>query len=401
MIIVLRDMKSNENGFYSAEDADSEGKEGTFYVWTQKEIESVLGSENAAIFNRYYGVTEKGNFHGNRIFCTSNLPNRDAAEIQNILVKSRNLLLEHRAKRVRPHRDEKIITSWNGLMISSLAFAGAVLQENRYVTAAKNAADFILNTLKKDGRLMRFYRNEQVIDKGFLDDYANLILALLDLYEATFDAKWLTEAENLADDMINLFADEKDGAFFQTGKDAEKLLVRYKPSYDGAMPSGNSAAALALLKLGKLTAENRFTDYGKKVLDTFSGQLAKSPASLTAMLVALDFWFGPVQEIVIAGDSAQTGTKNMLNLAHSYFLPDAVLHFHPAGPQAEQIEKLNPFLRRADTGRWKNYRLYLRKLHLQNACRERKRIREYAQKAGKSVELRFYGLRLEQLPKPS
>ncbi len=349
----LRDMKSDEGAFYSAEDADSEGKEGTFYVWAQKEIESILGSENAMIFNRYYSVTEKGNFHGNTNILHSESAvqglakqfAKDSSEIENVLAKSRTILLEHRAKRVRPHRDEKIITSWNGLMISSLALAGAVLGENKYVTAAQKAAEFISGTLKKDGRLMRFYRNGQIIDKAFLDDYANLILALLNLYEATFEPKWLAEAENLAGDMINLFAGEKDGAFFQTGKDAEKLVVRYKPSYDGAVPSGNSAAALALLKLGRLTAENRFTDYGKKVLDTFSGQFAKSPVSFTAMLIALDFWFGPAQEIVIAGDIAHSDTKNMLNLARSHFFPDAVLHLHPTGSQAQQIEKLNPFLR--------------------------------------------------------
>jgi uncharacterized protein YyaL (SSP411 family) len=331
----LRDMKSDEGAFYSAEDADSEGKEGTFYAWSQKEMGSILGSQNAEIFNQCYGVTEKGNFHDNKNILHVESAMQDVADAQDILAKSRRLLLEHRAKRIRPHRDEKIITSWNALMISALSLAGAVLGESKYVTAAQKAVEFILGTLKKDGRLMRFYRNRQVIDKAFLDDYANLILALLDLYEATFDAKWLAEAENLTDEMVNLFADKKAGAFFQTGKDAEKLVVRYKPSYDGAVPSGNSVAALALLKLGRLTAENRFTDYGKKVLETFSGQLAKSPASFTAMLAALDFWFGPAQEIVIAGDRTQPDTKNMLNLAHSHFLPDA----------AEQIEKLNPFLR--------------------------------------------------------
>jgi uncharacterized protein YyaL (SSP411 family) len=350
---VQRDMTAPEGGFYSAEDADSEGKEGLFYVWTPQEIESILGPEHTKVFAEYYGVTEKGNFEDNKNILNIDGPleevpkrlKKDPTEVEGIIHQGRSKLLAHRAKRIRPHRDDKVITGWNGLMISAMACGGAALQEPRYVAAAEKAAEFVLSKLRRDGRLMRYYRDEKVVGPGFLDDYAFVIMGLLDLYEATFDAKWLEEARKLTEQMIEQFGDEQAGGFYLSGRDAERLIVRNKPGYDGAVPSGNSVAALALLKLGRLTMEQRFTEPGERVLQAFSGQIVQSPALLTAMLMALDFSIGPTQEIVIAGDPEATDTKEMLRLVRSRFLPRAVVLLHGAGKAGEAIEKEVAFLR--------------------------------------------------------
>ena len=350
---VLRDMTDPKGGFYSAEDADSEGKEGLFYIWEVKEIKEVLGTEKAKIFNEYYGVTESGNFEDGKsiLNITKSVEElakqfkQDRKVIESILQEWRLQLLEHRSKRVRPHRDDKIIVSWNGLMISSMAYGGAVLQEAKYVSAAEKAAEFILENLQKNGRLGRYYRAGKVVEPGFLDDYAFMIIALLDLYEATFDARWLVEAGELAEQMIELFGDESSGGFYLVGEGAEHLIVRSKPGYDGAVPSGNSVAALVLLKLGRLTMNQRYIDRAKQVLDAFSRRIQQSPASLSAMLIALDFWIGPTQEIVIAGDRRRQDTKEMLRLIHGKFLPNTVILFHETGQAGEAIEKIVPFLK--------------------------------------------------------
>ncbi len=349
---VLRDMTDSKGGFYSAEDADSEGKEGLFYVWEPKEIKKVLGAEKAEIFNEYYGVTNSGNFEDGKsiLNITKSVQElaaqfkKDRKVIENVLAQGRSKLLEHRSKRIRPHRDDKVIVGWNGLMISALAYGGAALEEKKYIGAAEKAAEFVLTALRRNGRLARYYRQTQVVGLGFLDDYAFMIMGLLDLYEATFDDRWLAEAGELAEQMIELFGDQKSGAFYLTGEDAERLIVRSKPNYDGAVPNGNSVAAFVLLKLGRLTMDQQFTDRAEQTLNAFSRQIQLSPASLSAMLIALDFWIGPTQEIVIAGDPRREDTKEMLKLIHSKFLPNAVVLFHQTGKVGEAIEKIVPFL---------------------------------------------------------
>lgn len=350
---IMRDMTDPKGGFYSAEDADSEGKEGLFYVWEPKEIEKVLGKKNAGIFNQYYGVTGKGNFEEGKsiLNITKSVEQlakqfkQDPKAIENILAQGRSKLLEHRSKRIRPHLDDKVITGWNGLMISALAYGGAALGEKKYINAATKAADFTLTTLRRDARLMRYYRAGKVIDLAYLDDYAFVIMALLDLYEATFDTKWLAEAKELAEQMIELFGDEAGGGFYLTGKDAERLIVRSKPGYDGAVPTGNSVAALVLFKLGRLTMDTRFNNEAEQVLNAFSGRIKQSPTSLSAMLIALDFSIGPAQEIVIAAEADQPDTKEMLRLIHRKFLPNTVIMFHQTGKAGEAIEKIIPFVK--------------------------------------------------------
>jgi len=348
---VLRDMTDADGGFYSAEDADSEGKEGTFYLWDPEQIASILDKDQTKLFNAYYGVSRKGNFEEDKTILnittsTEQLEKKflkDQATIVNILTTARIKIFNVRATRVRPHRDDKVITAWNGLMISSLAYGGTVLEEEKYVEAAKQAAKFVLGTLHKDGRLMRYYRDAQVVEKAFLDDYAFMIMALLELYEATFDAKWLIEAKELSEEMIELFADNEQGGFFLTGKDGERLISRTKPSSDGAVPSGNSIAALALLKLGRLTMNQHFSEQGAKVLESFSQQLEQSPGYSSAMLTALNFWVGPTQEIVIAGNADAADTKQMLKLVRSKFLPNAVVLLHEQDNASSGIYKIVPF----------------------------------------------------------
>ncbi len=216
---ILRDMTAAGGGFYSAEDADSEGKEGLFYLWNPAQIATILDENEAELFNTYYGITEQGNYeeHKTILNVTTSMKQleekfqKDRKVIADILTTARNKILKKREKRIRPHRDDKVITAWNSLMISSLAYGGAILQEEKYLEAAKKSAQFILNTLHKSRRLMRYYRDGRIVQKAFLDDYAFLIMGLLDLYEATFDAQWLIEAEKLSQEMVRLFSDNEYG----------------------------------------------------------------------------------------------------------------------------------------------------------------------------------------------
>ncbi|MHC4457265.1 MAG: thioredoxin domain-containing protein [Planctomycetota bacterium] len=350
---VLRDMTDAEGGFYSAEDADSEGKEGTFYLWNPEQVASILDKDKAKLFNAYYGVTQKGNFEEGKTILNISTSieqlgerfQKDQSAILNTLTAARTKVLEARQKRIRPHRDDKVIAAWNGLMISSLAYGGAALKQENYIKAAERAANFILDTLYKNDRLMRYYRNGSAVERAFLNDYAFFIIGLLDLYEATFDAEWLIKAKELTEQMIELFADDQQGGFFLTGADGEILIARTKPASDSATPSGNSVAALALLKLGRLTMNQTFTDQGTKVLETFSQQLELSPAYSSAMLTALNFWLGPAQEIVIAGNADATETKQMLGLVRSKFLPNSVVLLHEQDKAYPAIYSIVPFIR--------------------------------------------------------
>jgi len=349
---VLRDLTDAGGGFYSAEDADSEGEEGTFYLWDRKQIDSVLDKQQARLFSAYYGVTDAGNFEkGKTILHAAKSINElrqefqmNRADVVAALESARARLFEQREKRVRPHRDDKVIAAWNGLMISSLAYGGAVLAEPKYIEAAERAAEFVLGTLHRNGRLMRYYRKGEVVGQGFLDDYAFMTMALEDLYEATFDAKWLIEANKLAEEMIELFADDDGGGYFLTGKDSEKLIARTKPGSDGAVPSGNSVAAPALLKLGRLTMNQNFTKQGGMIIEAFSDQLESSPVYSTAMLMALDFQLGPTQEIVIAGRPNAPDTKSMLKSVRGKFLPRAVVLRHESKANSA-IYDIVPFLK--------------------------------------------------------
>jgi len=367
---VLRDMTGPHGAFYSAEDADSapdpaqpkKKSEGAFYIWGQGEIVKALGKEKADVFNYYYGVEPAGNApsdpHGefinkNILYVAHSLDEtaskfgKSAEETKSILEDSRKILFDIRSKRLRPHLDDKVLTDWNGLMISSFAFASRVLEEPRYAEAAKIAADFLLEKMKRnDGRLMHRYREGEVGIPGFIEDYAFFTHGLFDLYEATFDPRYLEEAQFFLKEMFELFWDESGGGFFFTAKDSEKLISRTKELYDGAIPSGNSVATLSLLRVGRLTMNREMESWARSVLDTFSADIDRAPTAYPQMLIALDFAIGPSREIVIAGESEEPDANEMIRAVYDKFLPNKVVALHPKeGTIAKQIETLSPFVK--------------------------------------------------------
>ncbi len=339
---VLRDLRDANGAFYSAEDAGEVGKEGEFYVWTPEEMSRVLGPDAAARVSQFYGVTKEGNFeHGATILHLA-APEARPADLD----AARAKLLAARSQRARPHRDDKILTDWNGLMIGALAYGARALDEPRYAQAAREAADFILTRLQYDGHLLHRYRDGEAAIPAFLEDYAFLIWGLLDLYETTHEARWLAEAKRLTQEMLRLFWDEQGGGFFLSGQRNERLIASTKEVYDGATPSGNSVAALALVRLGLLTMDKELQSYAQRLFQAFSGQASQLPVAFPQFLGALDMSLGPSQEIVIAGDPAAEGTRKMLRAVQSRFLPRAVLILHPADAKdAAAIEALTPFVK--------------------------------------------------------
>ena len=361
---VLRDLTDAQGGFYSAEDADSEGEEGRFYAWTPQEVIDVLGPEEGGLFNRFYGVTPEGNFeHRTSILhieqpltLFGKLKGFEAQPLAERLRAGRARLLQARNTRVRPHRDDKILTSWNGLMIAALADGAATLEEPRYLAAAERAARFILSSVSatdgglptptglRQADLLRRWADGDARYPGTLEDYAFFTDGLLALYEADFDPHWLAEAKRLATRMIERFWDEQDGGFFLRGADEPELIVRAKELYDGATPSGNSVAVGVLLRLGRLTAEARFDTLRRRALEAFAPALEQAPSASPQMLSAVDFALGPTMEIVIAGEPGAPATAQMLQALRARFLPRAVIVLHPTGPSGAAIEALAPYV---------------------------------------------------------
>jgi uncharacterized protein len=352
---ILRDMTSPEGGFYSAEDADSEGVEGKFYVFTPAEIKHVLGDKEGDLFCRYYDVTEKGNFeHGTsilNIIHTDPVSIAQAAglsveQLESQMEEFRQKLFAYREKRVHPHKDDKILTAWNGLMIAALAKGAQILQEPSYAEAAKRAVSFIqAHLVREEGRLLARYRDGDAAFLAYLDDYAFLTWGLLELYEATFSAEYLGLAKHYTEEMVRLFWDDREGGFYLNGSDAEQLLARPKEVYDGALPSGNSVAALNLLRLARITGESRLEELAEKQIQAFSGNVGSYPPGYTHFLMALQFAYYPGKEIVVAGSRDAEDTKRMLRAVHQVFLPQAVRLFRPEGPEALEIERLVPFIK--------------------------------------------------------
>ena len=310
---LLRDMTDPTGGFYSAEDADSEGVEGKFYVWTVKEIRDLLGGEAADLFCRVYDVTEVGNFEGNNIL---NLPKTlaqqakllgwDEAELAAELDASRQKLLAARSQRVRPGLDDKVLVAWNALAIDAFARAGAALDEPRYTAAATKAAQHILGQMRDaEGRLLHTWRGGTAKLAAYLDDYTTLADALVSLYEATFDESLLATACELMDTVTARFAGGDEAGFYFTADDHEQLLTRNKDLTDNATPGGNSMAVSALLRLGKLTGRNRYLDTAEAILKAAAPLIQQIPMATGRMLVALDFRLGPTPELVFTGPGAK------------------------------------------------------------------------------------------------
>ncbi len=344
---VLRDMTSPEGAFYSAEDADSvidpsnpEVKgEGAFYVWTQAEIEATLGQPAAERFCYHYGVRPEGNveedphgeFKGKNILSDSRTLEETAQqfgipleEAHASVDESRKKLLGARSRRIRPHLDDKIITAWNGLMISALAKAAHALDDERYLAAAERAADFLLTrVIGAEGLLLRRYRDGEAAVEGFLDDYAFLAQALLDLYEADFDPRRLEQAIRLTDQMRERFEDPQLGAFFSTAADAQNLVLRMKDGYDGAEPSGNSVAVLNLLRLAAITGRKEYRESAEWTLEAFAERIESAPAGVPQVLVALWAYLDPPRQIILAGQREEC--RGFLRAANRRFLPNRVL----------------------------------------------------------------------------
>ncbi len=269
----------------------------------------------------------------------------EAESAGEILADGRRELLAARGLRVRPFRDEKVLTSWNALMISALAAAADALDEPRYRTAAKEAAEFLLKeNTGAGGRLLRHSGQGEDGSPGYLEDYAFLATALLDLYQSTLEAKWLGESLRIAREMVALFRDEDGGGFFFRGKDSEQLIARSKEIYDGAVPSGNAAAALLLLRLGHLTADRELEERGLDTLDVFSGSVKAGPTGCASALAALDFSLGPRSELVLAGEPGAAGMSEMLRVVQERFLPNMVVALHEPGPGGEAVRALIPYV---------------------------------------------------------
>jgi uncharacterized protein YyaL (SSP411 family) len=351
---VLRDMTSPEGAFYSSENADSEGEEGKFYAWTQDEIKAILGNQKGDLFCRFYGVTEKGNLEEGRSVLHIEKPIEEFAieegmavhELNKTLKQSRKRLFAAREKRIHPSKDDKVLTDWNGLMIAALSKGSQALNKPEYADAARKAADFLLQELRrKDGRLLHRYREGEAALPAFLDDYTFVVWGLIDLYQATFEARYLQEALALTDDMLRLFWDDTDGGLYFAGSDGEELIARMKDAYDGAIPSGNSVASLNLLRLGRMTMRQELEKKAEKAIESFGKTINSSPTAFSQFFIALDFAVGPVKEIVIAGNLLKEDTNQMLDAVRSRFLPRKVLILHPEGGEGKAIEKIVPFVK--------------------------------------------------------
>jgi uncharacterized protein YyaL (SSP411 family) len=333
---VLREMTSPEGAFYSTQDADSEGVEGKFFVWSAAEVASILGTEDADLFKNVYDVSPEGNWEGHNILNRARTDAQEAKllglsaeDLRRRLNASRRKLYEVRSRRVWPGRDEKVLTSWNGLMINAFAQASQVLEKPEYAQAASRAADFILQRMRtSDGRLLRTYSagSEPKLN-AYLEDYAFLIDALVSLYEATFEPRWLQSALDLTEVLVGQFWDEHEGGFFYTGRDHEQLIARTKDPHDSSIPSGNSVAVTALLRLAKFTGRADLLDKGEATLRLFSKLLENSPLAGGQMLLALDFHLGPVQEFAVVGDAKDEETRHVWRAIRSGFRPNKVMAF--------------------------------------------------------------------------
>jgi uncharacterized protein len=335
---VLREMTAPGGGFFSATDADSEGEEGTFFVWRDDEIRRLLGSV-AERFTRFYGVTPRGNFEGKNVLF---VPQPDENEWE-ALAGARDLLRVAREARPHPLRDDKILGSWNGLMISALAVGGRVLGEMRYIAAAARAADFVLAELRDDGRLQRSWKDGRASGPGFLEDDAFCVAGLLDLYEATFDRRWLAEALALAERTESLFGDGERGGWFRSAGDHEKLIAREKPTHDGAEPSGASVALLNALRLGTITGDDRWRQIAERALRAYAPTLGEHPAALHDMLLALDYFIHAPSEVVLVWPQGQSAAA-FVDPLRRMFLPNRAFLGAAEGAELNALAQLAPIV---------------------------------------------------------
>lgn len=329
---VLREMTSPEGGFHATQDADSEGEEGRFYTWERREVEDRLGSEDAELFCRYYGITAEGSLGGRNVLhiprpasLVARLNGISEPELWNRVEHGKRALLAMRADRIRPARDEKILVAWNGLMLKSFAEAAQGLDREDFRAAAVRCAEFLLSRLEQGGRLLHSYKDGQARIPAFLDDYACLVDGLLSLYESTFEPRWLQEATRLAAITVDKFQDRAGAGFFMSSGEHGDLIQRPKEFYDHAQPSGNSAAAHALLRLAKFTRDESWSHPALSLLKALAEVMARHPATFGHLACALDFALSGALEIAIAGDPREEATRTLLREVFHRYLPNKIV----------------------------------------------------------------------------
>ncbi|MBF0227660.1 MAG: thioredoxin domain-containing protein [Desulfobacterales bacterium] len=345
---VLRDMTSTEGVFFSAEDADSEGEEGKFYVWKTSEVKEILGKDEANIWESLFNLKEDGNFleeatrhktGTNILYLTKPLNDELNFKWDDI----REKLFKIRKSRIHPFKDDKILTDWNGLMIAAFSLTSRILNKSDYMYSAKKSADFILTKMiNNDGRLFHSFRNGETGIKGNLNDYAFFIMGLIELYASNFEIEYLQQAINLQRIMIEEYWDKKDGGFFISSESNDDLPVRPKELYDGAIPSANSIALLNLIKLSRLTGNKYFEDTAKKLLNVFSEAVSKNPSAYTQFLISFDFYLNTGQEVVITGEMDNPQTKDMIAVLNDKFNPYRVVIIKHE-KNKELLEEIAPF----------------------------------------------------------
>ena len=332
-----REMTSPEGGLYSATDADSEGEEGRFFTWSAGELQEVLGAD-AAEFMTFHGASAAGNFEGRNVLWVPR-PDEDRWEATAPL---RERLRQVRSRRVAPLRDEKVLAGWNGLAISALATGGRVLAEPRYVAGAVAAAEFVLTRMVKEGRLQRTWVAGEAGVPAFLDDHAFLVQGLLDLFEATFEPRWLAAAADLSDRLEALFGDADGGGWFSTATDHDWMLVREKPTHDGAEPSGASVAALNALRLETFTADQRWRERAERALQFYRRTLEEQPLALTELLLALDAATDVPREVVLVWPAGEPAPEDFLEVLRRTFLPNRALAGAPQGVELDRLAAVAP-----------------------------------------------------------
>lgn len=347
---VVREMTDPLGGFYSTQDADSEGVEGKFFVWSAREIRELLGERDAHLFAAYYNVTEAGNFEDENILnVTRALPEVAAAEnvapeqLQAVIEKGRKKLFAAREQRVKPARDEKVLTAWNGLMLASFAEAAAILNRPDYEEVARANARFVLDNLKRDGLLLRTYKEGQAKLNAYLEDYAFYTDGLVTLFETTGEIEWLQEAATLTATMIDEFWDDEEGGFFFTGRSHEELIVRAKDFFDNATPAGNSVAAEALLRVGLLMDNSDYQRRAATILRLTAAAVRRYPSGFGRLLCAFDFHLGAPREIVLIGRSGSADTAALRAEIWRPYLPNRVVA--QSSPEDTNAPKIIPLLR--------------------------------------------------------
>ena len=344
---VLREMTDPRGGFYSAQDADSEGEEGKFFVWTPEEFQSALGEDDGNLIGGYFGLTDAGNFEGKTIL---NIPQEAASfseeqglpqpKLEDMIDRAKQTLRNLREQRIHPLLDDKVLAAWNGLMLRSFAEAAVGLGRTDYLEAAVNNANFLLDSMMPQGRLLRTYREGRAKLLAYLEDYAFVADGLLALYEATFEPRWLAEAVSLADSMVELFWDEGAGFFYDTGSDHESLLVRPRDVFDNAQPCGGSVAADLLLRLAVITGNQEYSIKGAKPIRSLNELMSRAPAGTGHWLATLDFYVSIPKEIVIVGPRADPATQALLDTVFSRYLPNKVVVGAPTGDGGSDLPLL-------------------------------------------------------------